>query len=212
MTSLFDCFVRSVTGVFVLLLLVSAAHADAPFSLETVPGKLPKTVVPIHYAIDLQPNLSALTAKGLAIIDIEVREPTDRLVLNARDLTFTGTTIDDITSAKSYTLDQEEQTVTFTFPRAIAAGRHQLRIAYTAPISDKSGDGLYSIDYRVDNSPKRMIASHSEPTDARRIFPSWDEPAFKATFALTVTVPQRFLAVSNSRLQKRNCCLATASA
>ena len=101
MTSLFNRFVRLLTGVLVLLLIVSAAYADSPFSLETTPGKLPKTVVPIHYAIDLQPNLSALTAKGLAIIDIEVREPTNRLVLNARDLTFTGATVDDITSEKS---------------------------------------------------------------------------------------------------------------
>jgi aminopeptidase N len=202
MTSLFDCFVRSVTGVFLLLLTLSAAHADAPFSLETTPGELPKTVVPIHYAIDLQPNLSALTAMGVAIIDIEVREPTERLVLNALDLTFMGTTIDDITSAKSTSVSESEQTVTFTFPQAIAAGRHQLRIAYTAPIGNKSGSGLYSIDYRIDNSPKRMIASHSEPTDARRIFPSWDEPAFKATFALTLTVPPRFLAVSNTPIAK----------
>src|SRR5882724_4327147 len=138
MTSLFNNFVRSRTGVLVLLLIVSAAHADAPFSLETAPGKLPKTVVPIHYAIDLQPNLAALTAKGLAIIDIEVREPTERLVLNAVDLTFTGTTIDDITSAKSTSVNEDDQTVTFTFPRMIAAGPHQLRIAYTAPISNKS--------------------------------------------------------------------------
>ncbi len=198
MTSLFKRFVRLLTGVLALLLIVSAAQADAPFSLETAPGKLPKTVVPIHYAIDLQPNLTALSAKGSAIIDIEVREPTDRLVLNAVDLTFTRATIDEITSAKSTSVDEDEQTVTFMFPRAIAAGRHQLRIAYTAPISNKSGRGLYSMDYRIDNSRKRMLASHSEPTDARRIFPGWDEPAFKATFALTLTVPQRFLAVSNT--------------
>src|SRR5262245_29116228 len=202
MTSLFNCFVRSLTGVFVLLLIVSAAHADAPFSLETAPGKLPKTVVPIHYAIDLQPNLLALTAMGSAIIDIEVREPTERLVLNALDLTFMGTTIDDITSAKSTSVNESEQTVTFTFPRAIAVGRHQLRIAYSVPISNKSGSGLYSIDYQINNSPKRMIASHSEPTDARRIFPSWDEPAFKATFALTLTVPPGFLAVSNTPIAR----------
>ena len=44
---------------------------------------------------------------------------------------------------------------------------------------------------------KRMISSHLEPADARRIFPGWDEPAFKASFALTVTVPHEFLAVSN---------------
>src|SRR5215468_4833382 len=110
MTSLCNGFVRSLTSVLVLLLIASAARADAPFSFETTPGKLPKTVVPIHYAVDLEPNLSALTARGVVIIDIEVREPTDRLVLNARDLTFAGTTIDDIISAKSTSVDEDEQT------------------------------------------------------------------------------------------------------
>ena len=37
-----------------------------------------------------------------------------------------------------------------------------------------------------------MISTHLEPADARRVFPCWDEPAFKASFALTVTVPQAF--------------------
>ena len=45
---------------------------------------------------------------------------------------------------------------------------------------------------------KRMISSHLEPSEARRIFPSWDEPAFKASIELTVTVPEKFLAVSNT--------------
>ena len=42
-----------------------------------------------------------------------------------------------------------------------------------------------------------MIATQLEPADARRIFPCWDEPAFKASFELAVTVPQAFTAVGN---------------
>ena len=44
---------------------------------------------------------------------------------------------------------------------------------------------------------KRLISSHLAPGEARRLFPSWDEPAFKATFALTVTLPTTLQAVSN---------------
>ena len=44
-----------------------------------------------------------------------------------------------------------------------------------------------------------MIATHLEPADARRVFPSWDEPSFKATFQLTATVLQDFTAISNMR-------------
>src|SRR5262249_20219525 len=57
--------------------------------------------------------------------------------------------------------------------------------------------GLFSVDYQAAGGRQRMISSHLEPVDARQIFPGWDEPAFKASMTLAVTVPQAFLAVSN---------------
>jgi aminopeptidase N len=196
MTPTFDRLARVPAGVLALLLLMAAARADALFSLDSTPGQLPKTVAPIHYTLDLQPNLEALTVAGSAVIDIEVRSPTDRVVLNAVDMTFSEASLDGVAPARSITVDKDAQTVTLTFPRAIESGRYKLRIVYSGQIN-KFGRGIYSIDYRTDDGRKRMIASHSEPSDARRIFPGWDEPAFKATFDLSVTVPERFMAVSN---------------
>ena len=196
MIRLLDFSVRVLTGAFAFLVLLTVARADAPYSFAATPGQLPKAVAPVHYTLDLRPNLQALTVTGSAIIDIEVREPTDRLVLNAVDMTFSSALLDGVAPARSITVDEDAQTVTLTFPRTIEAGRYKLRIAYSGKIN-KFGRGIYSIDYRTDDGRKRMIASHSEPSDARRIFPGWDEPAFKATFDLTVTVPERFMAVSN---------------
>ena len=51
----------ALAGALTLLLLMTAARADAPFSLYTTPGQLPKAAVPVHYTLDLQPNLEALT-------------------------------------------------------------------------------------------------------------------------------------------------------
>ena len=72
----------------IALIAVSGAAAEPAFSFDATPGKLPKTVVPIHYAIELKPNLETLALAGSEVVDIEVREPTARLVLNAENMTL----------------------------------------------------------------------------------------------------------------------------
>jgi aminopeptidase N len=185
------------SALVVSLLAIGSSWAEPTFSFAATPGKLPKTVVPIHYSLDLQPDLEKLTIIGAEVVDIEVSEPTDRLVLNAVNLTIDTAAIEgDAGQTSQIVPDTAAETVTITFPRAIAAGRHKLRIGFSARIN-RFGRGLFVVDYPTGDGRTRMISSHLEPADARRIFPSWDEPAFKATFDLTVTVPEKFLAVSN---------------
>jgi aminopeptidase N len=179
-----------------LLALSGAALAESTFSFDATPGKLPKTVIPVHYVIELAPNLDSLELPGIEAIDIEVREPTARLTLNAVNATFASASIDDEAQFAEVTLDAAAQTATLNFPQPLAAGVHRLRIAFTAQIN-KFGTGLFVVDYPTASGTKRLISSKLEPADARRIFPCWDEPAFKATFALMVTVPRNFLAVGN---------------
>jgi aminopeptidase N len=178
------------------LMLSGSAVAEPGFSFDATPGKLPKTVVPVHYAIELVPDLQTLALAGVEVVDIEVREPTARLVLNAIDTTFDSATIDDGAQRADVVVDATAETATLTFPQPLAAGAHRLRIVFTARIN-KFGTGLFFVDYPTGNGTKRLLSSKLEPADARRIFPCWDEPAFKATFALTVTVPRTFLAVGN---------------
>src|ERR1700745_836323 len=170
--------------------------AEPGFSFDATPGKLPKTVVPVHDAIELTPDLPSLALPGVEVVDIEVREPTARLVLNAINTTFGAVTIDDDAQRADVTVDTAAETATFTFPQPLAAGAHRLRIAFTARIN-KFGTGLFVVDYPTGEGTKRSLWSKLEPADARRIFPCWDEPAFKATFALKVTVPRTHLAVGN---------------
>src|SRR6202163_2481695 len=85
------------TTVVLALLLSGRAVAEPGYSFDATPGKLPKTVVPLHYAIELTPDLESLALPGVEVVDIEVREPTARLVLNAINTTFGAVTIDDDT-------------------------------------------------------------------------------------------------------------------
>jgi aminopeptidase N len=188
----------------VLLIAAGNARAEPVFSFDATPGKLPKTVVPTHYAIELKPDLDTLVISGSEVVDIAVAKPTDVITLNSVNASVEAAVIDDDAGAAgTIAFDAPAQTLTLTFPRMIAVGPHRLRIGFTAHIN-KFGRGLYVVDYPTDAGRKRMISTQLEPADARRIFPCWDEPVFKASFALTVTVPQDFLAVSNMPIARED--------
>src|SRR5258705_8524198 len=127
-------------------LAAGSARCAGAFSFADTPGKLPKTVVPVHYAIDLKPNLEKLTVAGNEVVEIEVHEPTDKLVLNALDLTVASASLDGVGPASTISADADAQTVTLTFARPIEAGRRMLRVAFLGLIG-KSGRGLYLVEY-----------------------------------------------------------------
>jgi aminopeptidase N len=180
----------------VVLVASGAARAEPIFSFDATPGKLPKVVIPTHYAIELRPDAESLALPGVGVIDIDVREPTARLTLNAVDIAIASVTADDGAQRADVALDAAAETATFTFARPLSAGAHRLRIEFTARIN-RFDRGFFFVDYPTDGGVKRLLTSKLEPADARRIFPCWDEPAFKASFALTVTVPRHVLAVGN---------------
>ena len=49
---------------------LSSSVAEAPFSFDTTPGKLPKTVVPRQYRIRLRPDTAALTTTGSVEVEL----------------------------------------------------------------------------------------------------------------------------------------------
>ena len=178
------------------------AGAVAPFNFDTTPGRLPKTVVPTDYSIVLTPDATAKTLRGTENITLAVRRPTVRIIFNTHDLTISEARFDGTRVAKVAT-DNAKQLTTVTLARPAAVGRHVLTLTYAGKIED-SPDGLFAQDYRKpDGSTARMLATQFESTDARRMFPGWDEPAFRATYRLTVTLPAAWTAISNTPVQSR---------
>src|ERR1700730_15641308 len=51
---------------------------------------------------------------------------------------------------------------------------------------------------------KIALGTQFEPSDARRFFPCWDEPSFRARFQLTAVVPENWLAVSNMPIESEH--------
>ena len=179
-----------------LALMALTGLAESRFTFDSTPGGLPKTVMPTHYDIHIRPDLAAGTIAGRAGIDIEVREPVQELVLNALDIKVTRAVLDDDTAPSPTTIDANAQTLKIPLTAPLSAGKHRLNIEYTGKIATY-GRGLYQLKYKDGGGERVMLATEMEPTDARRLFPCWDEPSFRATFALKAVLPEAWRAVSN---------------
>ena len=69
--------------------------------------------------------------------------------------------------------------------RVIAPGRHRLAIDYSGKINTQAV-GLFALDYQSSQGPKRALFTQFEASDARRMFPGWDEPNFRTPYDLRV--------------------------
>lgn len=161
--------------------------------------RLPENVKPKHYQLSLVPDLKSLTFQGEVSIQIEVVKSAEEIVLNALDLELNSVLLKgdkEITPA-SVQLCVEEETAVFKFGSPIAPGTYSLNIAFKGEINDKM-KGLYRSKYINEKGEETYAAvTQFESTDARRCFPCWDEPALKATFDISLTVPKDLVALSN---------------
>jgi aminopeptidase N len=196
------------TSLIVLFASLTAAFAELPFNYGATPGHLPKDVRPHAYRIDIVPNLDQLATAdgtvdvdfaGKAEIDVEVLRPTDKITINAVDLSFDSVSINGVEGIVE--VDQPNQTATFRFPLALVTGRHTLMIAYSGKIISRTL-GFYYVIYRNSSGRHWSVTTDFEPANARQVFPGWDEPVFKATFALSAVLPENFQAISNTPIAR----------
>jgi aminopeptidase N/puromycin-sensitive aminopeptidase len=163
-----------------------------------VAERLPQTVRPEHYNLKLTPDLKAATFTGSESIDLDIQQATNTVALNVADIEFQSVSIK--AGGKEQTakvaVDSDKEQATFTFPQQIAAGKATLNIEYKGILNDKLR-GFY-----LSKTPKRNYAvTQFESTDARRAYPSFDEPAFKATYDVTLVIDKGDTAISNSLIK-----------
>ena len=175
----------------------------APVQRDTLdtslPTQLPREAVPNHYALTLTPDARAMTFTATVAIDLAVTKATRTLTLNALDLAIQSATLSGAGAALAGkpTVDRAAQTVTFDFARTIAPGAYRLTIAYSGKINTQA-NGLFALNAKdARGADTRSLFTQFEPADARRLFPGWDEPDYKASFDLTAIVPAGEMAVSN---------------
>jgi len=156
--------------------------------------RLPDTVAPEHYALWFAPDLDTSTFRGRETIRVQVRAPAQAITLHAVEIQFGEVTIAarGRTQTARVTLDARAETATLTVPEQIPAGPATIEILYTGILNDKLR-GFY-----LSRANGRTYAvTQLEATDARRAFPSFDEPVFKATFDITLMIEAGDTAISN---------------
>jgi aminopeptidase N len=182
------------------VLLVSGSSAAA-FDFDRTPGRLPKDVVPLAYTIAIVPNVRAKTFTGHERVTLRFRRSAARIVFNTLNLRLRDVRVDG-RPVREVLTQNDRQLTTLVLARPLAAGRHVLTLAYGGKI-ETAPQGLFLQPYRTAAGAGVMLSTQLEATDARRVFPCWDEPAFRSTFTLGVTIPAAWKAVGNMPVARR---------
>jgi aminopeptidase N len=174
------------------LMMLVCCLAGVPVEAQ----RLPQIATPEHYTLWFAPDLDRETFRGRESIEVALASPSRTITLHAAEITFTKVTIDDAGGSQvaAVTLNEASETATLTAPRAVARGRATIHIEYTGILNDKLR-GFYLSKA----NGRKYAVSQMEATDARRAFPSFDEPAYKATFTISLMVDAADAAISNGR-------------
>lgn len=158
--------------------------------------RLPVTIRPRRYDIALSLDLEAWRFDGEERIDLHLAEPAEEIVLHSADLTIasaTGLLTSGGELPAEVRLHPEAEVAVLRFGETIPPGEVALRLRFAGEIAARLR-GLYRSTY----NGQRFAATQFEAADARRAFPCFDEPIFKARFALTLDVPADVVAIANA--------------
>ena len=172
------------------------------FLVLTIPmaiaQRLPEVAKPENYKLTFTPDLESAKFEGDEALSIQVLKPTSEITLNAVDIDFHDVTISsgEATQKAKVTPEKEKEMVVLSVEKPLAAGPATIHITYTGILNTEMR-GLY---LGKDDQGRKYAATQFESTDARRAFPSFDEPDYKATFDITTVADKGMAAISNQKI------------
>ncbi|KAI3380154.1 hypothetical protein SNEBB_008330 [Seison nebaliae] len=160
--------------------------------------RLDTKILPRHYDLAIKSNLYDKLYEGSVRIEFDVEEETDKVILHAVDMDISSVTF----KSEEYSIkefDVDGQTLDIMFNKNLVKKKgYEMQIEFDGKLSDKM-KGFYFTNYKLENDDKEYVGgvTQFESNDARRAFPCWDEPSFKATFSITITFPDGLTGLSN---------------
>ncbi|HEV2687540.1 MAG TPA: M1 family metallopeptidase [Bryobacteraceae bacterium] len=179
---------------FLLPVLFLGSALAAP-TLDPPKLRLPDTVRPTRYAVDLTIIPDRDTFHGAVDISLNIRAATSVIWLNATALKIqeAGFRADGGASSPAQVVAGGNDFAGFSFEQPIS-GNGILHVAYEGKINRNSSAGVF----QMKEGDQWYVYTQFEPTDARRAFPCFDEPGYKVPWQMTLHVRQGDVAVANT--------------
>ncbi|NND04214.1 MAG: M1 family metallopeptidase [Acidimicrobiia bacterium] len=165
--------------------------------------RLPRSVIPSHYVLEIEPNFETFAFKGRVVITAAATERVAEIVLNSIEIDIDAVEVvaaDGSSQNAGLSYEDGRERVTLVLGTPVEPGPVEIRLDYTGTINDNL-QGFYRSTYTTASGEEKVIATTQfEATDARRAFPCWDEPDMKATYQVTLVVPDHMMAISNAQV------------
>jgi len=163
-----------------------------------IDGRLMKNIYPITYDLAFIID-STIEFSGSTIITIQFDEPTNIFALHSKNITVIQIKLDDVDVKYEY--DEKNELLIVKSDKLINIGEKILSIIFKGKINTDA-KGLYVSKYMQDEKEHHLFATQFESTDARCMFPCFDEPDKKAIFRMTVIHKRGLTVLSNTNIDK----------
>ena len=187
---------------FLLLLLAASIPACQTLRMTqervNIPtGQLPRIVTPQHYDLALTVLPDQERFQGKVTIHVDIRKPTSIIWLHGWELNVTRaslTLVDGRTMKVKYQQLNDDGVAKIELPEKVKPQRALLKFEYDARFMTTDLEGLY----RVQQDDHWYAFTQFQAIAARHSFVSFDEPVYKATFAISLTVRNEHTALANT--------------
>ncbi|WP_225737133.1 M1 family metallopeptidase [Dyella acidiphila] len=159
---------------------------------------MPEWAQPLLYRVALRVDPEQARFSGDVDITVALRKPSDHLWLHGQGLQVDRASVTDA-AGTAHAAHYREVLADVGVARidldgVLPAQTIHLRMHYSAALAD----GVQGL-YKTQQGGQAYAMAQMEPISARTVFPCFDEPAFRASFALSLTVPARDIALANTR-------------
>ncbi|XP_076343082.1 aminopeptidase N-like [Tachypleus tridentatus] len=173
---------------------------------------LPSSVVPIHYQVELQPFLipDNFTFDGSVQITVLCTQSTENITVQIKDLTIHHNSIQlrrgrggSNPKIEKISYDETREFLILHLDSSLESQeQYEVAMKFRGNLNDKLV-GFYRSSYRDSTGKTRWLATTQfQATYARRAFPCFDEPRFKATFQIVLVRWKNMTSLSNMPINR----------